>query len=171
MPYLNSITNILNQWQAAGVFAYILPFLMIFAVVYGILSKTEIVSGNKGVNATIALAVGGLSLLNDYVTNFFSIIFPYTGIGLSVLLVALILMGLISEEDWAKYVWFGLGIIIFLVVVITSLSDFSWWGGLGYSWQEAAPAIVAGVIVLGLMSLIIWGGGGSSGKEPLNQKI
>ena len=47
--YANTITNILNTWADLGVFAYVLPFLMIFAVVFGILSKTEILGKNKGV--------------------------------------------------------------------------------------------------------------------------
>ena len=72
-------------------------FLLIFAVVYGILSTMNIFSKgdkNKGVNAVIAIAVGLLALQWDYVPEFFSVIFPYAGIGISILLVALILMGL-----------------------------------------------------------------------------
>ena len=32
-----SIGDVLNRWADLGVFAYVLPFLMIFALVYGIL--------------------------------------------------------------------------------------------------------------------------------------
>src|SRR3989344_7721104 len=115
MAYITTITDVLNQWADIGVFAYLLPFLMIFAVVYGILSKTDLLGDNRGVNATIALAIGLLALQFDYVSNFFASIFPYTGIGIAVLLVALILMGLISDSDekWPKFVWFGIGFIIF----------------------------------------------------------
>ena len=56
MAYATTITDVLNQWAEIGVFAYVLPFLMIFAVIYGILSKTQILGGRKGVDATIALA-------------------------------------------------------------------------------------------------------------------
>ena len=84
-----TITDILNIWADYGVFAYALPFLLIFAIVFGILSKTDILGKNKGVQATIALAVGLLSLQFDYVTNFYATIFPYAGIGISILLVAI----------------------------------------------------------------------------------
>jgi len=157
-----TITTILNQWADFGIFAYALPFLMIFAMVFGILNKTSLLGDNKGVQATIALAMGLLALQFDYVTNFYATIFPYAGIGISVLLVALILMGLIYDsgnKGWLDKVWFGIGVVIFLVVLFTSLSSFSWMGGMGLSVSQAWPAILAGMILLGLMALIIWGGG------------
>ena len=69
---IDTITEVLNQWADAGVFAYLLPFLFIFAVVFGILNKTKVLGENKGVQATIALALGLLSLQFDYVSNFSS---------------------------------------------------------------------------------------------------
>ena len=155
-----SLGDLLNVWASNGVFAYLLPFLMIFALVYGILLKTQILGNNKGVNATIALAFGLLALQFDYVSGFYASIFPYAGIGLAVLLVGLILMGLIAPEStWARYVWFGIGIVIFLVVLLSSLSDMFWLGGSAVGLASAAPALLAIIIVLGLMALIIWGGG------------
>jgi len=155
------ISDILNQWSDFGIFAYALPFLMIFAMVFGILSKTKLLGDNKGVQATIALAFGLLALQFDYVTNFYATIFPYAGIGISVLLVALILMGLIysdSTKGWLDKVWFGIGALIFIIVILTSLSDFTWAGGMGYSLAQSWPAIVAGLVLLGIMALIIYGG-------------
>ena len=155
--YGYGIGGILETWAQYGVFAYVLPFLMIFAVVFGILNKSNILGDNKGVQATISLTVGLLALQFSYVSNFFATIFPYTGMGIAVLLVALIFMGLINEKSWAQYVWFGIGIIIFIVVLMASLESFTWWGG-GYGGVDW-PAIVVSILVLGLLALIIWGGG------------
>ena len=44
-----AIGNMLFQWEQAGVFSYVLPFLLIFAVVFGILSKTGVFK-EKGIN-------------------------------------------------------------------------------------------------------------------------
>ncbi len=130
MAYPNTITDILNQWADFGVFAYILPFLMIFALVYGILSKSKLLGENKGVHATLALVIGLLALQFDYVSNFFATIFPYAGIGISVLLVALILMGILTEEEESsKWIFFGIGALIFLVVLLYTIYDFQWLGG------------------------------------------
>lgn len=159
VTYYNAITDVLNAWADAGVFAYVLPFLMIFAIVYGLINKSKLLGENKGVQATIALAVGLLSLQFDYVANFFAILFPYFGMGIAVLLVALILMGFVAKDDKTNWVWFSVGLIIFLVVVLTALSDFSWFGGRGsFFWYDAWPAILAGLLLLGFMAFIIWGG-------------
>jgi len=152
----NTITDILNSWADFGIFAYVLPFLMIFAVVFGILNKTGVLGNNKGVQAVISLAVGLMALQFDYVSNFFATIFPYAGIGLSVLLVALILMGLITEDTKvSKWIWLGLGFIIFIAVVLFSFYDFSWFGGYGGEnvWQGA---LVLVVILIG-MAIAVFG--------------
>ncbi|MBS3080662.1 hypothetical protein J4221_04275 [Candidatus Pacearchaeota archaeon] len=162
--YGYSIADLLNSWANMGVFAYLLPFLMIFALVYGILSRTQILGENKGVMATISLAFGLLALQFDYVSGFYASIFPYAGMGLAVLLVAIILMGLIAPEaNWAPFVWFGIGVVIFLFVLLSSISDMFWLGGTAIGLVNAAPALLAVGLVLGIMALIIWGGGRGGG--------
>ena len=159
MAYGSTIGDILYTWADFGVFAYLLPFLMIFAIVYGILSKTGLLGKNKGVDATIALAVGLLALQSGYVTNFYAMIFPYTGMAIAVLLVALILMGLTGKEDilWIKYIWFGIGVIFFIFVLIYSFSDFIWFNmGGGYGFSNAMFVIIALAILLGVMVFIIF---------------
>ena len=157
-----TITDILNQWADIGVFAYVLPFLMIFAVVYGILAKTGIFGKNKGVDATIALAMGLLALQFDLVPNFFATLFPMAGIGLAVLLVAVILIGLYSDTDKDLFnrILMGLGGLIFVVVVLTSVWDFRWWGGWGYGWENSLPTILIVGVVLGLIGWIVVKSGG-----------
>lgn len=132
---LMNITDILNYLADFGVFAYVLPFLLIFAVIFGILERGHVLGSNKGVHVTIAFAVGLLALQFDYVSGFFATIFPYAGVGIGVVLVALILMGLIADnehEKWVKYIWFGVGAIAFIAVLWASLDDFSFFFGRGF---------------------------------------
>ena len=150
-----TITDVLNQWADFGVFAYVLPFLIIFAVVFGVLSKTDVLGKNKGVQSVIAIAVGLISLQFDTVTNFFAIIFPFLGVGISVLLVALILLGLLVKEDSkvANWIFFGIGFVIFLVVVATTFYEYSFFGGVQFGnigahliWIIPVIALIAWVI-------------------------
>lgn len=156
-----NIGDILNRWAQMGVFAYVLPFLMIFALVYGILSRTQILGENKGVNAVIATSFGLLALQFDFVSGFYASIFPYAGAGLAVLLIALILLGLTHQQGGPNLnvIWLGIGVVIFIFVLLGALSESVWFGGVGYSLAESAPALLAILIILGLMSLVIWGGG------------
>jgi len=161
------ITKVLGQWSEIGLFSYILPFLLIFAIVYAILDKSKILGDNKGVHIIVSLAIGLLSLQFNFVSNFFSVIFPYTGIGLSILLVALILMGLIGGERFSKYVWFGLGAIIFIVIVLVSLTHFNLLNlNLNYSgnwFSQSWPTILIFLVIFGLIFLIIKSGGKKTG--------
>ena len=152
-----SIGDLLNSWASMGVFAYLLPFLMIFALVYGILLKTQMLGQNKGVNATIALAFGLLALQFDYVAGFYASIFPYAGMGLAAFLIGAIFLGMTKEGQFGGLAWLIIGGIIFAVVLMTSLSDMFWLGGSAVGLAGAAPALFAIALVVGIMSLIIWG--------------
>jgi len=160
----NSIGNILNQWADMGIFAYALPFLLVFALVYGILWKSKLLGENKGVIVVLALTVGLLSLQFDYVTTFFATIFPYAGIGMSVLLVALILMGLFVDPANKGYniAFFSVGGLIALIVIISSFVKNEWWGSGGWWWSEYWPALIALLVIIGLVLLVIF----ASKKQP-----
>ncbi len=171
VSYYNGIGNILQQWADIGVFQYILPFLLIFAVVIALLEKVEIFKDNKGVSVMIALSIALLSLQFDLVPTFFSIIFPKLGVGLAVLLVSLVLMGFFlgQESEWGNYVFFAIGAIIFLAIVFLSFSDYrwldSWW------WQQYGPEIIAGLAVLILVIIGLTTGGGKHKKSFLEDAL
>lgn len=163
LTYLFSytVTDILSRWDMMGIFSYVLPFLLIFAVIYGILSKSNIFGDNKGVNAIIALAVGLLSLVGDYVPMFFREIMPNIGIAIAILVAILVLIGLFySESDpmgkTVKWIIFGIGLIAFLVVVYSSFENTTFIGG--FFWQEYGSAIISLLILAGIIALVITGG-------------
>jgi hypothetical protein len=154
-----TIADVLNRWAELGVFAYVLPFLLIFAVVFGILNKSKILGDNRGVQATISLAIALLSLQFDIVPNFFASIFPYTGIGLAILLAALVLGGLIASENSkaANWIFFAVGTIIFLVVLLASLSDSSIYGFGFNSFLQDWPVLFVVILVIAVMVLVMFG--------------
>jgi len=166
-----SITNILNTWADMGVFAYVIPFLLIFAVVFAILQKTKLLGDNNpSVQAIVALAVGLLSLQFDFVSTFYANIFPKFGIGLAVFLVLIILLGFFytgSEgEPKTAIKWIGWFTGIAVVVWALSSWDFwqdnwsiSWWIQ-EYFWPIIILAAVVAVIVVVAKS------GDSSTKTP-----
>ena len=152
----NNIGNILQTWADMGIFAYALPFLLIFAVVFGILWQSKILGENRGVIVVIAVAVGLMSLQFDFVPSFFAVIFPYAGVGIAILLVALILMGLFTpDNDKSKYflVFYIIGALIALIVILSALTSYEWWGG--WWWFEYSEALIALLIIGGLIALVI----------------
>jgi len=157
-----TVTDILNQWNQIGVFSYVIPFLLIFAVIFAILQKTKILTGeheNKGLLAIISIAVSLLALQFDMVSIFFAVIFPRFGIGLSIFLVLLILLGFFYDGTDKKKGMNGLqwiGILTGVGVVIWALAGWDDWVNFGgFSWwiQEYFWSLV---VLAGLIGIIYW---------------
>ncbi|MEM4181867.1 MAG: hypothetical protein QXX68_01800 [Candidatus Pacearchaeota archaeon] len=164
-----TITEFLNQMNQLGVFSYVLPFMFVFAIVFGLLQKTKILGDEnkaRGINAIIALAIGGISLLFDVVPKFFSIIFPKFGVGLAVFLVLMIMIGFFysgnkEDSNFGSLKW--IGIVVGLVVLIWALSEWGNLGGFGNFGfgflSEFFPLILILIIIIVGISFVVGGGG------------
>jgi hypothetical protein len=151
---------LLSQWEQAGVFAYMLPFLLIFALVFGLLTKINIFgraddpSKGKGVNAIISLAVAMMALQFDVVSVFFAEIFPRMGVALSIILVILVVAGLFiptnKENNWFLMV---LSIIVFIIiatVVFNSMDALGWLSNIPWLeniWTQYGSVIIFVAII------------------------
>jgi len=161
MPYLGGLDNLYWTLEEFYIFDYVLPFLLIFAVIFAILDKSEVLGKERGINAIIALVIGLLALRFEFVSGFFSVIFPRLGVGLAILLSALILLGLFV--DWTsqkgKGFFYVLALVIAAFVFLTSISSQDWL----YSsfWQDYMGLIVIAIIVISIVGIAL-----STGKKP-----
>ena len=154
MVYSYSLGQMFAQWQQAGVFDYLLPFLLIFAVVLGILSATNILGSSKGIHVIIALVIVLLALQLSFVPDFFREVFPRLGVALAVILTIMILVGLFIPDSERKFWFWGLGAIGFvsaLVVLSKSFSAFGWNSSVS---DEYVGWIVSAVLVIGVIIAI-----------------
>lgn len=139
--------SMLEQLESMGFFAYVLPFLLIFAVIYAVLSQIEVFKNNRGASVLIAFAVGLLALQLNFVSAFFQDFFPKVGIGIALLIVALILSGaFISSEKAFKWIFAGLGGIIFIFAAVASFSNWQFIGS--YWWNQYGALIIVGVVIV-----------------------
>jgi hypothetical protein len=138
------------KWEQAGVFSYMLPFLLIFAVVFGILTQTKIFQENKSINGIIALVVSLMALQFSIVSQFFSEIFPRLGIGLVVILIVMILLGMFApDRTWVTYTFFTIAAIVLVVILSNVFGVFGWgFGNINILWDELLPFIVLIVLLL-----------------------
>ena len=146
--------DLLTRWEQMGFFSYVLPFLLIFSIVFGVLSKTRIFEDNKSINTIIALAVGFMSLQWGLVPQFFADIFPRVGIGIAVLLIMILFLGIfLPRQNWAIYVFFVIAAIIAITILLNSSEAMGWQTGFfyGWSWADLLPWIV----VLGGLGAVI----------------
>jgi hypothetical protein len=161
-----AIGDLLFRWEQAGVFSYVLPFLLIFALVYGLLSKMSLFGhrddpqGNRGINVVIAVAVSLLSLQFDLVSVFFAEIFPKVGVGLAIILALFIIVGIFwPSHGGFNWVMIIFGLVVVAYIIFSSLgvlgsifgSSFSALGLYGWDWGT----IIAVVVFVGAFIAII----------------
>ena len=168
--YGGVIGDMFFQWEQAGFFAYILPFLLIFAVVFGVIDKIQVFGKDKrGVNAIIAVVVGLIAVNTEFVPRFFLEIFPQLGVGLAIMLVAVILFEffVIKEDNkkrGAKYIYFGIGTVIFLFIISNLADEF----GFGYyMWNESWALLIGAVLIVAIIAIVV-GKGDDSGGTRIN---
>ncbi len=164
----SGLGQMLAQWQQAGVFSYMIPFLLIFALVFGILSKMNLFGSkkdlagtgteNRSINAIIALAVAFMSLQFDFVSVFFSEVFPRMGVALGIILVILVVGGLFIDPK-NKGFMIGLMVIAMLIaggVIIYAVQALGWGTNFFYgSWWMMNNSWVVPTIILIIFIVVI----------------
>jgi amino acid transporter len=109
---------------------YILPFLLIFALVFGVLEKTKLLGeGKKQVNAIISFVMAMIFVSVLYPKQIVSNMVLFLAVSLVVVLVFLMLYGLVvadkkeglKVETWMKWV-FGIlaGVAVIIAVIWAS---------------------------------------------------
>jgi len=161
--YSGQLGNILNQLEQTGFFDLLLPFLLIFALVFGILTQIKLFKETKAINAIIALAVGLMAMRFQIVTDFFSQILPRTAIGLIVILVVIILLGLFlpHNKGWVTYGLVGVAGVVLVIVLIQTAGNLGWTAG--YWWYDNWPWVAGAVFILIIIAIIV---GSSTSKTP-----
>jgi len=168
----STIGNFLSNLEALGFFNYVLPFLMIFAIVYAILSRSHLIGDKDAINIILSLAVSFMALQFNFVPYFFSEIFPRMGVLLSIILVAIILLSLFwdfkgKNGGIAKAIvgiLVGIGFVLILVQSFGEAfgfslsSGFPFGGTLGWQIQRNLPLIfMLAFVVVGIGALIAKG--------------
>lgn len=159
-----TIGDLLSVWQQQGFFSYLLPFLLIFALVFGILEQAKLFKENKAINGIIALVVGLMALQLDFVPIFFSEIFPRLGVGLSFILVLLILAGMFvdTSKGWLMYTLLGIGTIIAIIIFVQSAGAAGFRSG--FWWEQNWQTVAGAVLILIIIGIIV--GGSRKDSEP-----
>jgi len=164
-----SVQDILIQLENYGIFEIVLPFLLIFAIVFGILSYMGIFGNNKGVHTIIAFVVGLLAVRLPFFTDFYRELFPRLGIGITILLALLILAGLFFSDQSRSGFMITLVVVAVLIAIVVLYQTFSYlgWTGFGYFGGDSVGWIIGAIIFVALIIAIVLGGGSggnNSGK-------
>ncbi|MCW1301204.1 MAG: hypothetical protein QW507_02525 [Candidatus Nanoarchaeia archaeon] len=128
--------NVITLLENLGVFQYFLPFLLIFAIIFGILERTEVFGkGRKDINATVALSMAFIAVAAAWVTNAIRIFSEVAGVAAIAIVCLLMLSTLIAGEQtqlpkWLKYAGM-VGVVFTILYVIAELAGIPLFRALG----------------------------------------
>lgn len=116
--FYGPLDQMVMQWSQIGVFTVLLPFVLVFAVVFAILEKIDLLK-NRGVHTIIALAIAFFTISNPYVTSFFVPLFSNLGLGVAILITLVILLGLAINPEGGTWrtIFTIVGIGLFIVIL------------------------------------------------------
>jgi len=147
--------RLLDILAQAGFFSFVLPFLVIFSLVYGILLKTNIFKDNNIINGVISFSVGLLALQFNAVPIFFSQIFPRLGVALAVILVVIILLGIfLPRQNWIIFVLFFIAAIALIATVLPSLQE-TFGFQIGFYGIDLPLIIAAATVIIPIWIIIV----------------
>ncbi len=149
----------------------VLPFLLIFVVIFAILQKSKVLGeGKSQIDSLIALAVALILISAEGPRTIVVDLMPWLSVGVAVMLVFLILYGFVGGDlsggnapDWMKWTFgilagiFTLGVVLYVTGLGSIVSG--WFEGAGDSnWLMNGIVII---LVIVAMVVAVRGGNGS----------
>jgi len=160
--------EIIIYLQNIGVADVLLPFILIFTLVFAILEKIKILGEkSRRYNVVIALVIGLIVVIphvlspspND-VVNIMNRAFPNVSVFIIAILALFLLIGLWSSKaiKWGTTARGWLTIVAFIVIFAIFTHAAGWWGG-GYlpSWLYFLndPSVIALIVIIIVFIIII----------------
>ncbi len=109
----------------SGIESFLFPFLLVFAITYGVLEKSNMFKGKSDINSIIAFVLGIVFATTNYTLKLTYLILPIVGIVAIVIFMLLILASMAygtSDRDFPK----SIKKIITVLAVIISLGLIIW---------------------------------------------
>jgi hypothetical protein len=127
---------------------YILPFLLVFTLIFAILEKTKILGEDKRqINAIISLVMGLIVIIFPYPTGIIVKLVPFLAVAVVIILVFMILWGFVAGGKEGLTINKGLkitfGIIIGIAVIVA------------VAWATGAWEVISGVFTGGASNTIL----------------
>ncbi len=164
-----------------GMIDFFLPFLLVFAIVYGILERAQVFGADRhDINAVIAMVIGFMFGVTGWAVRAAQSFLPWVGI-LSIFILGILVLvamffpdffEIMGSDKYATYRHIGaiVAIIVLVLVILDMFGVFKKTGSVGSSelWGQLIGLIIFGVIFVGSLAFLIKGSkrsGGSGGSE------
>ena len=152
--------------ESYGLTDALLPFLLIFTILFAMLQKTHILgAGKKNYNVMVSLVISAMVVI-PHITNSYprgydlveilNTALPNVSIIVVAVVMALLLIGLLGGE--AKWMGGslsgGIALFAFASIVYTFGAAAGWWENIALRWWDE-DVITLGVVIL-VFAIVIW---------------
>jgi len=165
----STLGNAIAFLQAFGLFDVILPFLLVFTLVFAVLEKTKIFGtegkdgqSRKNLNAMVAFSIAFFVTASVNIVTAFQVALPWVSLVLVVLISFMLLSGVFFKESdfdffakFKKTTGWLMGaialVILFIFLAAFGLTDYI----LGF-FQGGSGALVTSIILILLLIAAMW---------------
>jgi prepilin signal peptidase PulO-like enzyme (type II secretory pathway) len=152
----------------------VLPFVLVFAVVFAVLQKTGVLGKEKTqIDAIVAAAVGLITIAFGTATSMITNLIPFLAVSLIVILVFLVLWGFAFHGEEFKvpasvrWTFGGIIAIALIVAVLVVTGKWDWiisQIGIGNS-SETVSSVLLVIVVIVAVGVVIGMGGKKDKKD------
>jgi len=162
---LEGFVRIMESWGLTDV---LLPFLLLFVIMFAVLQKTRILGENqRRFNAVISLIISLLVVIphvldiypkNADVVEIMNTAIPQVSIIVVAIVMLLVLVGILGgEKNWMGGSLSGvIAVIAFIIVIWIFGSAAGWWEGWGWFYNFFGSEAIAIVIMLLVFAIMVW---------------
>jgi len=152
--------NALRAWYDFGLLDVIIPFILVFTVVYAVLQRTRILGSTRdekpknNINAMFAFVVGFIVIATLQIVNAITIMAQYFVLATIAITLVIIIAALLGIKDWEKTKFpLVLGCVITLIIAIYALG-FQKKINIGFFDARIVPIILGLLFILGIIYYI-----------------
>ena len=107
-----------------GVYQYLLPFLLVFSILFAILNKTKVLGGKANIDGLVSMVIGLLLIVQQDIVETINTFLPRVSLIIVVILMGLILIALVSGKEFKGFqgAWMGLFILLIMIALFMALN-------------------------------------------------
>lgn len=163
--HINTVPEFLVQLNNWGLTEAILPFILIFTMVFAVLQKTHIIGeGKRQFNSLVALIMALMVVMPQYtgrgpnIVPIINEVLPQVSLMVVVILAALLVVGVFAPGTMFGGTAFGavLGLISIGAVVYIFGNAAGWWESVGILSFLNNPDTQAIIVIVVVFALVIW---------------
>lgn len=133
----------------------VLPFILVFTVVFAILQKSEVLGKDKKqIDAMVALVFGLITITFANAVGIINQLLPFLAVAIVMILVFLILVGSVHSGNtfvWGDQIKKAVIVLSAIAVVIAGLYFTGAWDYLSYKFSEPGSNLVTNIVFIAII--------------------